>query len=248
MHLFLWRTGARTERKEVASVKAGMARRSTAKSRSRKSTPEDRSLLLFKAHVSTLQRYDAPSNHFDQFDLYNDFYWLFRLNDLLTFADQTFERLNQVHFAGTLQKPQIAFCRRSTGGFYDHRKHLIGISLAMTVEFGESEFLETLLHEIAHIRVRAHNGAFYELLRKIGGTGRKAPRTKLLELKQASNQLKRYPILVCCPNCGLQRRYRPRRALHFACRACCTRHSGGAFDARFLLREVTGGNASIQNL
>jgi predicted SprT family Zn-dependent metalloprotease len=238
LHLFLWRTGVSTEAKEDISAKSGRVRQPAAKVRTTKSTPKDPSLLLFNAYVATLERYGASEDHFKQFDLSNDFYWLFRLNDLLTLADKTFERINRVYFSGTLPKPQIAFCRRSTGGFYDHRKRFIGISIAMTVEFGESEFLETLLHEIAHIRVRAHNGEFYELLHKIGGTGRKAPRTRLLELKQTSNQLKRYPILVCCPNCGLERRYRTRRALHFACRACCAKHNGGAFDTRFLLQEV----------
>jgi predicted SprT family Zn-dependent metalloprotease len=195
--------------------------------------------LQFQGYLKALTRYEAPEEHFEKHDLRNDFFWLFRLDQLIAMAYRTFDRLNEFHFSGKLPRPQIVFSRRATGGYYDHRKHIIGISIAMTVECGEPEFFETLLHEIAHIEVRSHSSRFYEVLHRIGGTGRKAPRTKLLELKQKSNALKRYPIRVACPNCGLEGRYRTRAALRYACRACCAKHSGGKFDTRFLLKQLS---------
>ena len=170
-----------------------------------------------------------------EFDLDNDFYWLFRLNGLLAQAYRTFEEINQRHFGDALLRPKIIFCNRSTGGFYNKTRHTIGISLAMTVEHGEPEFFETLLHEIAHIQVQSHSEKFYEVLRSIGGTGRKAPMTILLRAKRERFLATHYPVRVRCPHCQKEYRYRTRRALSYACRTCCDAFSRGKFDARFRL-------------
>ena len=171
-------------------------------------------------------------------DLDNDFYWMFRLSELIALARARFDEVNRSFYDGALVLPDIFFCRRSTGGFYDRRKHQIGISLAMTLEFGELEFYETLLHEIAHFRIPNHSAKFYSELRRIGGSGRKAPLTLLLAHKRKIHVEKRYPVIVECPGCRRQQRYRTRRALQYACKACCTRHANGKFDSRFKFVEV----------
>lgn len=195
-------------------------------------------LQLLDRYIEALRAHGVPEEFFAQFDLENRFYWLFRLSDLLALAYRKFDEVNRLFFQSTLQQPTIIFCKRATGGYYHYGRKEIGISLPMTIEHGEPEFFETLLHEIAHMKVRAHSPKFYEVLRAIGGTGRKAPMTVLLEAKRKTYQLKNYPILVACPSCGVQSRYRTRRALHYACKRCCNQFAGGKFDPRFKLKEV----------
>ena len=171
-------------------------------------------------------------------DLENEFFWLFRLSELRARADRTFDEVNARFFGGSLLKPKIIFCSRSTGGYYNKTHHTIGISLAMTVEYGETEFFETLLHEIAHITVQSHSSKFYELLKNIGGTGRKAPMTILLRAKRDRFLMEHYPIRVRCPNCRKEYRYPTRRALSYACRPCCNKFAAGKFDARYKFQMI----------
>jgi predicted SprT family Zn-dependent metalloprotease len=178
---------------------------------------------------------------YERLDLGNDFYWLFRLGGLLAQARRDFQEINRKYYGGSLIEPSIGYCRRSTGGFYDRRKHSIGISMAMTLELGEPEFYETLLHEIAHLRIHNHSPKFYAELQRIGGAGRKAPMTLLLAHKRKAYVTKMYPVIVECPGCGRQQRYRTRRALRYACKRCCVRHAGGKFDVRFQFVEVSHG-------
>ena len=166
-------------------------------------------------------------------DLGNTFYWLFELTGYLALADRTFEQVNATHFGGRFVRPRIKFCKRSTGGYYDKRKHEIGISLAMTVELGRTEFLETLLHELAHLVYQSHDRKFYELLSTLGGSGKKAPETLLLRMKREYTLATRYPIVTECPHCKRERRFRDRRGLRYACRSCCDAFAGGKFDPRF---------------
>ncbi len=171
-------------------------------------------------------------------DLDNDFYWLFRLSELLAKAYKKFEVINRTHFSNTLNRPKIIFCNRSTGGYYNKSRHTIGISLAMTIELGEPEFFETLLHEIAHIEEQSHSARFYQILRMIGGSGKKAPMTILLRAKRERFLAEHYTVRVRCPHCNKEYRYRTRRALRYACRPCCMKYAGGKFDKRFKFIEA----------
>ncbi len=166
-------------------------------------------------------------------DLENEFYWLFRLTGLIARGYQIFDAVNGKHFDSKLPRPKIVFCNRSSGGYYSRARHTIGISLAMTVELGDEEFFETLLHEIAHIVVHSHSPQFYAILSKIGGTGKKAPLTLLLAAKRKHFREKHYTVVVHCPNCAREHRYRTRRALRYACRTCCVKFAGGKYDERF---------------
>jgi predicted SprT family Zn-dependent metalloprotease len=166
-------------------------------------------------------------------DLDNDFFWLFRLDGFLAQARRKFDEVNRKFFSDSLVMPKIIFCNRATGGYYNKTRHTIGISLAMTIEHGEPEFFETLLHEIAHIAEQSHNARFYEILRRIGGTGRKAPATTLLRAKRERFLAEHYRVRVRCPNCKTEHRYRTRRALRYACRDCCNKFARGKFDERF---------------
>jgi predicted SprT family Zn-dependent metalloprotease len=188
---------------------------------------------LLSLYQRALVRHGVDPDAIARLDLDNSFYWLFRLSELIAKAYVTFDGINAKYFANKFARPHICFCTRATGGYYDRRKHEIGISLAMTIEHGESEFTETLLHEIAHIVHHAHSQAFYDVLSKIGGSGRKAPMTVLLKAKRASYVERNYPIRVRCPNCQREHRYKTRRALKYACKPCCQQYAGGKFDARF---------------
>jgi predicted metal-dependent hydrolase len=192
-------------------------------------------LELLSSYRKTLTKLgtEMPSH-----DLDNDFFWLFRLDGFLAQARRKFDEVNQKYFSDALLKPRIIFCNRATGGYYNKTRHTIGISLAMTIEHGEPEFFETLLHEIAHIAEQSHNARFYEILRKIGGTGRKAPATILLRAKRERFLAEHYRVQVRCPNCKKEGRYRTRRALRYACRDCCTKFAGGKFDERFRFEAI----------
>jgi len=202
----------------------------------KRSTPSE--IDLFEKYLENLRKHNTPQEFFELHDLENKFFWLFKLSEYLALANRKFTEVNEKYFEGRLERPSILFCKRATGGYYNYLRKEIGISLAMTVEFGEREFQETLLHEIAHIVVRKHNDTFYQVLRSIGGLGHKAPMTVLLSAKRKNYMLKNYPILVGCPSCGMQRRYKTRRALRYACKKCCTRFAGGKFDERFKLQEI----------
>jgi predicted SprT family Zn-dependent metalloprotease len=187
-------------------------------------------LELLHAYRRALEKYNVSP---EQFDLGNDFFWMFRLSELLAVAHRMFDEINATFFANVLARPKIVYCNRATGGYYNKNRHTIGISLAMTVEHGEKEFLETLLHEIAHITVLSHSPKFYEVLDRIGGSGRKAPMTALLRAKRERFLQEHYSVRVRCPNCQKEYRYRTRRALKYACRSCCEKFAHGKFDPRF---------------
>lgn len=198
---------------------------------------ERSTLELIAAYRRALSRFGIEET---EFDLENEFFWLFRLDRFIALAYRTFDSINREHFQSSLSRPTIIFCNRSSGGYYHKSRHTIGISLAMTVEYGEAEFMETLLHEIAHILVQSHSPAFYNILGRIGGSGRKAPTTLLLRRKRERFLTERYPIRVRCPECKKEYRYRTRRALSYACRPCCERFSGGRFDVRFRFVPAEG--------
>ena len=195
-------------------------------------------LELLHAYQGQLSRFGIEESQVAHLDLGNEFFWLFRLTGLIAEAFRKFDELNSRYFDGRLDRPKIIFCNRSTGGYYNKACHTIGISLAMTVEFGESEFFETLLHEIAHILVASHSPKFYEVLRAIGGSGKKAPLTMLLRAKRERYVETNYPIVVCCPSCSRQSRYKTSRALRYACRVCCNKYAHGKYDERFKLVRV----------
>jgi predicted SprT family Zn-dependent metalloprotease len=186
-----------------------------------------------RLYVRALRRHGATEDFIREKDFENEFYWYFELSRLMTLAHATFDDVNQKHFGGLLPQPLITFCTRSSGGFYNKRKNHIGISMGMTVEFGEKEFMETLLHEIGHMKHSDHSPNFYALIRSIGATGKKAPMTKLLEHKRVNYLNSNYPVEVICPSCNVRTRFKTKRALLYACRKCCDRFNGGRFDLKY---------------
>lgn len=193
--------------------------------------PEE--LHHLRLYVRALRRHGVSEDFIREKDFENEFYWYFELSRLMTLAYATFDEVNHTYFEGKLPTPLVTFCTRSTGGFYNKRKNHIGISMGMTAEHGEHEFMETLLHEIGHMKHSDHSPRFYALIRSIGATGKKAPMTKLLEHKRTNYVMSNYPVEVCCPSCGVRSRFKTKRALLYACRKCCDRFAGGKFDTRF---------------
>lgn len=226
----------------------------------RKRTAAKRSAVVpeelhhLRLYVRALRRHGASEDFIREKDFENEFYWYFELSRLMTLAFATFEQVNEKHFQGKLPRPLITFCTRSTGGFYNKRKNHIGISMGMTLEHGEHEFMETLLHEIGHMKHSDHSANFYTLIRSIGASGKKAPMTRLLDHKRTNYVLTNYPVEVVCPSCGVRSRFKTRRALLYACRKCCDRFAGGKFDTRYkfiltsLLTSTTSSLTSTSSL
>ena len=190
-------------------------------------------LHYLRIYVRALRRHGVSEDYIRERDFENEFYWYFELSRLMQLAQATFDRVNAQHFSGALPQPVISWCTRSTGGFYNKRKNEIGISMGMTLEHGEREFMETLLHEIGHMKHGDHSANFYALIRSIGASGKKAPMTKLLEHKRTNFVVTKYPVEVICPSCGVRSRFKTKRALLYPCRRCCDKLNSGKFDARF---------------
>jgi predicted SprT family Zn-dependent metalloprotease len=217
------------------ALRSLLAPRKQVKKKSPSLKKERSELELLHSYRRALSKHgvNAPA-----FDLDNGFYWMFRLSGLIALAYHKFDEINHRHFSDRYARPRIIFCNRSTGGYYNKTRHTIGISIAMTIEHGEVEFFETLLHEIAHIIEQSHSARFYEVLKKIGGSGRKAPMTLLLRAKRDRFLAEHYSVRVRCPHCNKEYRYRTRRALRYACRPCCIKYSNGKYDARFRFVEA----------
>ncbi len=218
------------------ALKRLLTPRKQVKKKSPRTKKERSELELLHSYQRALVKHGADAA---PLDLDNDFFWMFRLSGLIAKAYQKFDEINQKYFSNLLARPKIIFCNRSTGGYYNKTRHTIGISLAMSVEHGEGEFNETLLHEIAHIVEQSHSSRFYEVLKRIGGSGRKAPMTILLRAKRERFLAEHYAVRVRCPQCNAEYRYRTRRALRYACRPCCIKYAGGKFDPRFKFEIAT---------
>ena len=190
-------------------------------------------LDALRHYRAALQKLGISATHFEHLDLENESFWLFQLSGFMSEASVLFDTLNEKYFSGELVKPSIVYSSRSTGGYYHYGRNEIGISTAMTIEYGKKEFMETFLHEIAHMKVKSHGPRFHTLLKRLGGSGKRAPMTELLRYKR-----EQYGVHVECPNCKQSLRYRTKRALHYACKRCCEQFNGGKFDRRFKLQLV----------
>jgi predicted SprT family Zn-dependent metalloprotease len=205
----------------------------TTKVRRKKRAVVPDELHHLRLYVRALRRHGVSEDFIREKDLENEFYWYFELQRMITLAYAIFDRINDQHFAGALPKPLIAYCTRSTGGFYNKRDNHIGISMGMTVEHGEQEFIETVIHEIGHMKHSDHSPKFYALIRSLGASGKKAPMTRLLQNKRANFLNSNYPVEVECPSCKVKSRFKTRRALLYACKKCCDKFNAGKFDPRF---------------
>ena len=64
-----------------------------------------------------------------------------------------FDRLNVVHFAGLLTRPEIIIStRKSFGGYYQPRLHRIVVSWQGHLDHGLEETLNTFRHELSKVR------------------------------------------------------------------------------------------------
>lgn len=156
-------------------------------------------------------------------------------NELLARAQQLLREAGAAPLAERLSvrwNPKM----RSTAGTANWTKCLISLNPQLRA-FGDAEVDGTLRHELAHLLAQYHAGK-----RRIpphGAEWRRAcadlglPNEKRchdLPLKRRELQRKhRYR----CPACGVQvARVRPMRR-GCACLACCRKHNGGRYDARF---------------
>ena len=122
------------------------------------------------------------------------------------------------------QKRTHGLCRYNPVGV----AYKIELSRPVTAINDETTVLNTILHEIAHALAgaRARHGLRWKLIAQ--SIGAKPERCGGGVKPEGKYHL-------CCKSCGRRVvRYRkPRRET--ACGVCCRKHSGGRFDARFVL-------------
>ena len=125
---------------------------------------------------------------------------------------------------------------RTVAGRYLGRANLIELNPHYCRAFGLPEVIATVRHEVCHIGLRAgsalkHNtDLFARRLARIS-----AP-NHCLPLKSKIRR-SRVRYAYRCPACAKTVTYR-REVKDLACRDCCDRESGGAYDRRFRLRLV----------
>ena len=111
---------------------------------------------------------------------------------------------------------------------------------------GPAEIDRTMRHELAHLlaqfragrrRIPAHGEQWRRACRDLG-----IPDEKRCHNLPFPIHRKRKRYYYRCPSCrqGFPRVYRIRRAI--ACLACCRKHNGGKFDARFRLKLIKSGS------
>jgi predicted SprT family Zn-dependent metalloprotease len=160
--------------------------------------------------------------------------------DLETTARQLLRALGAGRIARELRvewNPRL----QTAAGRADYREKLISLNPRLR-ENGEEEIDRTLRHELAHLlaqfragrrRVAPHGPEWREACRDLGI----ADEARCHNLPFAARI---FPprFVYRCPNCKAEfpRVRRVRRAV--ACLACCRKHNGGEFDARFRLRLV----------
>jgi len=136
---------------------------------------------------------------------------------------------------------------KTAAGRADFRQKLISLNPLLRdvragLAFNREEIDRTLRHELAHLlaqfrvgrrRIAPHGPKWREACRDLGI----ADEARCHNLPFAS---KSFPprFVYVCPNCRQEfpRVRRIRRAI--ACLACCRKHNGGNFDARFRLRLI----------
>ena len=139
---------------------------------------------------------------------------------------------------------------KTAAGRADFRQKLISLNPLLRdvragLAFNREEIDRTLRHELAHLlaqfrvgrrRIAPHGPEWREACRDLGI----ADEARCHNLPFAT---KAYParFVYRCPNCRQEfpRVRGIRRAI--ACLACCRKHNGGNFDARFRLRLCSGG-------
>jgi len=145
-----------------------------------------------------------------------------------------FERLNALHFAGTLRLDEIRLSsRKQYGGYCMPAKRLIVLSLQALREHGFDETLETFRHEVAHLVHADHSKAFWTLAAKLGCTRRYA-----LPPKERKTPSVRY--IYECPSCKGQV-FRQKRLVRASCGKC-----DRTFNPAFQLRLVSSPALRLQ--
>lgn len=143
-----------------------------------------------------------------------------------------FDRLNALHFDGSLKTPAIVISKRkSCGGYYQVARHRIVLSWQAYQEYGWEEVLNTFRHEVAHIVHFNHSRAFWELAHKLGVTRRYASRPKQPPLTPHKYV---YECVVCH-----RRLYRNRRLVKASCGSC-----DKVYNPRYALRLVANRSAA----
>lgn len=143
---------------------------------------------------------------------------------------QTFDRLNQKHFAGRLEATlELSDRMTAAAGRCYHRRRLIRLSRLYLQQFPE-KLPQLLLHEMIHLVVPGHGRAFREEARRCG-IPEEGRRDFTYCRPFAPRRPSRWRYVYQCPSCG--RRFVRRRAGHWSCGHCSTR-----YDPRFKLRLV----------
>lgn len=135
---------------------------------------------------------------------------------------------------------------RSSAGYASYPSWRIELNPRLREHVGQVE--RTLLHELAHLV--AYQRAGHMRIDPHGSEWRRAcadlgigDETARHHLPLPRNQVKRNFTYVCVSCGSVTHRVRKFRR-HSACRTCCNRHNGGAYDPRFHFELITERNAA----
>jgi predicted SprT family Zn-dependent metalloprotease len=136
---------------------------------------------------------------------------------------------------------------KTAAGHADYRQKLISLNPRLSEHPDEID--RTLRHELAHLlaqfragrrRILPHGEEWRTACRDLGIADEKRCHNLPFPARTCSAR-----FVYRCPNCRQEfpRVRRVRRAV--ACLACCRKHNGGEFDARFRLRLVSASCSSV---
>lgn len=158
------------------------------------------------------------------------------------------EQLLKLGMASMTSKVEVRWNTRlrSSAGYASYPSWRIELNPRLREHDGQVE--RTLLHELAHLvayqraghmRIEPHGAEWRRACADLG-IGDESARH---HLPLPRNQVKRNFTYICVSCGSVTHRVRKFRR-HSACRTCCNRHNGGAYDPRFRFELITERNAA----
>lgn len=116
-------------------------------------------------------------------------------------------------------------------GVCRHTPKIISMSRSLVELNSEEQFMDTLLHEIAHALVGSGNGHNHIWKSKCVEIGCRPVRC--YSSKTVKGVKGKYTLI--CENCGSKSERHKKTRKRWACGDCCRKYSNGKFDTNYLL-------------
>lgn len=153
-------------------------------------------------------------------------------------AEKIAEELIHKHLNSKLDynKKQWVFEFRPFKRFYgqcNYREKKIIVSSILTLLNDKENFIDTVLHEIAHALApaREHHGRIWKkICIQIGCRPERCYNGEINEPEKK--------VVYTCPNCGLEVRRHRKTLKDIACGVCCRKFNNGKYSQDFVLQLV----------